>query len=420
MSFFDKVSSSKPIKTKSASPVELTVTDTSSSVKEEVSFILTKVKQLKGHLNQCFIEREEAIENLFLALATGSNLLLLGPPGTGKSHLITELTKHIEEARLFSWLLNRTSDPAEIVGPFSMKAMEQDQFIRVTTGKLPEAEIVFLDELFKANEPVLNICLPLINEKVFYNGPTPTKVPLISLFAASNEFPAEDEGLEALYDRLLLRMWVDYIKEPVHRLKLLQSASQPRPTCSTRLTLSEIQTLQQACQQVKVTHQLLQHLNTIVSDLGQKGLTISDRRLVKCLDVLKAQALLNGRMTAYTDDLKVLTYVLWEKEGDFDIVCDIISSKMNPYREELSQIQIALQDIQTRLPVMKQRQVKEQQAFYTESDKKIKKLATLFNDLYKKASSYGVNPSPYLQLKEELLETGRQVLNYAIQTKANS
>lgn len=419
MTIFDKIASSKPIQTRKIEPIELDIqTNPTKATSKEVAFILTKIKTLKGYLNQCFIEREDAIDNLFIALTIGSNLLLLGPPGTGKSHLITELTKHIEGARLFSWLLNRTSDPAEIVGPFSMKAMENDQFIRVTDGKLPDAEIVFLDELFKANEPVLNICLPLINEKIFYNGPTPMKVPLISLFAASNEFPEEGEGLEALYDRLLLRMWVDYIKEPSHRLKLLQLASQPCPTCQTSLTLKEIQTLQTACQSVKINQNMLQHLNTIIGELEQQGLSISDRRAVKCLDVLKASAILDGRMTVYTDDFHVLRYVLWEKEGDFEIVSNFIQTKTNPYLDEFNQIKQGLDGIKMKISVMAQRQPKEQKTFYTESDKKIKQLATLFNDLFKKASSYGVNPTSFLAFKEELLQVGRELLNQAMQIKS--
>ena len=415
MTIFDKIASSKPLDTRKIESIELNLKDTSSkTINEEVSFVLSKITIIKNHLNQCFLEREDAINNLFITLTTGSNLLLLGPPGTGKSQLITELTKHIEGARMFSWLLNRTSDPTEIIGPFSMKAMEKDQFIRVTDGKLPCAEIVFLDEIFKANEPVLNICLPLINEKILYNGPTPTKVPLISLFAASNEFPDENEGLEALYDRLLLRMWVDYIKEPKHRLELLQLCLKERPACSARITIKEIQILQETIKEVKINQNVLQHLNAIIGELEQKGLKISDRRLVKCLDVLRANALLNKRMKVYTDDLQPLMYVLWEKEEDFEMVQTVIEPKLNPYREELENIRLAFDEIKFKFQNNFQQQSKEQRQFYASADKKIKQLAISFNESFKKASSYGINPAPYLLLKDEFVTLGKEIVRLAI------
>lgn len=415
MTIFDKITSSKPLDTRKIESTEFNSKDTSSTLlTEEVSFVLSKITIIKNHLNQCFLEREDAIDNLFITLATGSNLLLLGPPGTGKSQLITELTKHIEEAKLFSWLLNRTSDPAEIIGPFSMKAMEKDQFIRVTDGKLPSAEIVFLDEIFKANEPVLNICLPLINEKILYNGPTPTKVPLISLFAASNEFPDENEGLEALYDRLLLRMWVDYIKEPKHRLELLQLSLKARPLCSTRITIKEIQTLQKTIKEVKINQNVLQHLNAVVGELEQKGLKISDRRLVKCLDVLRANALLNKRMKVYTDDFHPLMYVLWEKEEDFEVVQTVVESKLNPFNEELEQIKLTFEEIKLKFQTSKDPLSKEYRQFCINADKKIKQLAVSFNELLKKASTYGVNPAPYLVLKDDFITLGKEIISTAI------
>lgn len=150
-----------------------------------------KLRAIGNELNNMFFERDEVINNAMRALAIGQSMLLLGPPGTGKSNLTEELCSRIEGGTFFQWLLNRTSDPSEILGPYSIKAMEQDRFLRVTNGKLPEAHIVFLDEIFKCNEPTLNIMLPLINEKKFYNDGVAVPVPLISMFAASNELPED-------------------------------------------------------------------------------------------------------------------------------------------------------------------------------------------------------------------------------------
>lgn len=108
---------------------------------------LKKLSQIETFLNQKFLEREEVIANVLRSLAIGTNMLLLGEPGTGKSDLIQSATSMIEGANHFQWLVNRTSDPAELVGPYSIKAMEQDKFVRKTAGKLPEAHVAFIDEI---------------------------------------------------------------------------------------------------------------------------------------------------------------------------------------------------------------------------------------------------------------------------------
>ncbi len=69
---------------------------------------------------------------------------------------------------------------------------------------LPEADVAFVDEIFKANSSILNALLTLLNERSFDNGAGRMRVPLLCLVGASNEMP-ENEDLDALYDRFLLR-----------------------------------------------------------------------------------------------------------------------------------------------------------------------------------------------------------------------
>lgn len=106
-----------------------------------------KISQIGVEMNQLFVERDELVKIMLLAVTTGTNLLMLGPPGTGKSALTQELCSRIKNANYFQWMLNKTSDPSEILGPFSVKEMENDKFMRITAGKLPEAHIAFMDEV---------------------------------------------------------------------------------------------------------------------------------------------------------------------------------------------------------------------------------------------------------------------------------
>lgn len=151
-----------------------------------------KMQQIGVEMNNLFVERDELVRIMQLAITTGTNLLMLGPPGTAKSAITYELCNRIENANYFQWMLNKTSDPSEVFGPFSVKEMENDKFLRITTGKLPEAHIAFMDEVFKSNAPTLNALLTIMNEHIFYNDGKPQSVPLISMFGASNE-PPEDK-----------------------------------------------------------------------------------------------------------------------------------------------------------------------------------------------------------------------------------
>src|SRR5262247_1833164 len=181
-----------------------------------------KLKKIREELRQTFLERADLIDGALAALLSSHHVLLIGPPGTAKSMLADELCARIEGANYFQWLLTRFSTPEEIFGAVSLKALEQDDYRRVTAHKLPEAHIAFLDEIFKANSSILNAILTLINERIFHNGKEIVSVPLLTLFGASNELPEDDE-LTALYDRFLLRFVVNYIVEDFRFLRMLQT-----------------------------------------------------------------------------------------------------------------------------------------------------------------------------------------------------
>src|SRR5712692_6341422 len=200
--------------------------------------------RIREELNQNFQERAELIDGALCALLSGSHVLIIGPPGTAKSMLADELCQRIEGANYFQWLLTKFSTPEEIFGAVSLKALEADDYRRVTANKLPEAHIAFLDEVFKASSSILNAILTIINERLFHNGRQVGPVPLLTLFGASNELPEDDELL-ALYDRFLLRFVVAYIGEEFHFLKMLQAKE---PAERTTIALDELRQMQAEAQ----------------------------------------------------------------------------------------------------------------------------------------------------------------------------
>jgi MoxR-like ATPase len=289
------------------------------------------LRRVREELQQLFLERADLIDGSLVALLAGHHVLIIGPPGTAKSMLADELCRRMEGARYFQWLLTRFTTPEELFGAVSLAGLEADDYRRVTTGKLPEAHIAFLDEVFKGSSSILNAILTLMNERVFHNGRTPAAVPLVSLFGASNELP-EDTELTALFDRFLLRFVVDYIAEDFRFLKLLQLDP---PATRTTLSLDGLRMLQAEVRDVAVPDYVLRGLADLRRELGRQQLVASDRRYRQCVSVLRARAYLLERSAVTDDDLYFLEHVLWNDPADRAKVAATIRSLLRGYEDEV-------------------------------------------------------------------------------------
>lgn len=284
--------------------------------------IIEKIIDIISVLNQKFYEREDEIEGMILALLSKQHVLLIGDPGTGKSLLSMELSKIIDNSSYFQWLMTKYTTPEELFGSLSIKELEQGIHKRNTKGKLPEAELVFLDEIFKSNSAILNSLLTLINERLFYNNSAPVKSPLISLIGASNEYPEEDEGLEALFDRLLLRYEVKEIRDRNNYISMLKGKNDDLETPS--LSLIELEIAQKQLLKVNVSEEIYATLADIVQALNDEGIRPSARRVKNSIQVLKAKAFINKRKDVILKDLLILEHILWNQIHEKEIAIQII------------------------------------------------------------------------------------------------
>jgi len=289
------------------------------------------LRQIREELHQLFLERGDLIDGAVIALLAGHHLLIVGPPGTAKSMLADELCRRLDGARYFQWLLTRFTTPEELFGAVSLAGLEADDYRRVTTGKLPEAHIAFLDEVFKASSSILNAILTLMNERVFHNGRTPVRVPLMSLFGASNELP-EDAELVALFDRFLLRFVVDYIAEDFRFLKMLQI--QP-PRERTTLSLADLLLLQDEVAAVEVPAYVYRTIADIRRELARQQIVASDRRYRQSTSVLRARAYLFERTAVTEEDIYFLEHVLWCDPADRAKVAATIRGVLRGYEDEV-------------------------------------------------------------------------------------
>ena len=304
------------------------------------------IAKVQEYLTNRFFERDDAIEGMMVALGCRQHVLFLGPPGTAKSEMCVALAGAIEGARYFQWCLGKDSRTDELFGPVSVKALENDQYRRVTAGKLPEAEIAFVDEIFKANTTVLNNMLTVMNERVFHNDGQVVRCPLISLFGASNELPqGEDEThLAAFADRFLLRYEVGYIAEDSHFARMLTLPDVP--TQAPHLSIEDVRRYQEAVAAVRVPQEALDMLVVLRRSLREAGFTASDRRWRTALGALKAKAALAGDGQVQVQrDFDILVHILPPTPAERKQVSRILRQVADPLCETLTEILEAAREV---------------------------------------------------------------------------
>ncbi|MFP3171491.1 MAG: AAA family ATPase [Acidilobus sp.] len=290
--------------------------------------LMKLASQFLTELESPFVGRHEESLVITLALMTGEHVVLIGEPGTAKS-AIARRSAELLSAKFFKYLLTKFTEPSELFGPLDIKALRQGVYRRITTGKLPEAEIAFLDEIFNANSAVLNSILSIMQERVLYDGYTEIKVPLWTLVGASNRVPEEPE-LEALYDRFLFRQNVRPLDEESWdslldaSWKLEMGITQAANKVMSTDDIKEINNLMFKVDLSAVKSKLIR----LFMIMNEKELHISDRRKGKILKAIAAHAILEGRLQATESDLIVLKYTVPKDIDDFDKVNTILVEEL--------------------------------------------------------------------------------------------
>ena len=298
-----------------------------------------RITTLIKEMSEGVYEKEHILSLALLCSIAGESIFLLGPPGTAKSLVARRLKEVFREKQSFEYLMSRFSTPDEIFGPVSIsKLKNEDVYERRVEGYLPTATVVFLDEIWKAGPAIQNALLTAINEKIYQNGAEAIHLPMKGLIAASNELPKEDEGLEALWDRFLVRVVSNCISNEKTFYKMLRQKQSVMVNIPTELCITneEYEYWQEQIEEVRLPDEILKvitHIREGLKEVLKKenvaplDYYISDRRWKKIVHLLQTSAYLNDRNQVDYSDLYLLAHTLWNKVEGITVIWNLLMDK---------------------------------------------------------------------------------------------
>ncbi|EJK63279.1 hypothetical protein THAOC_16074, partial [Thalassiosira oceanica] len=278
------------------------------------------------------VERDIEARLVVLGMISQEHVLFIGPPGTSKSEIGRRLSQ-LCGGPFFQRLFTRFTTTEEIFGPLSLRALEDDQYIRCIGGYLPTATVAFLDEIFKANSSILNTLLTILNERQFDNGGTRVACPLKCVIGASNELP-ESEELDALLDRFLLRSFVTSVSDE-GLLQILASKpglQEPEINSNTPNELDDVvREMSLSIENISLPPNVCELLKDLrVYAREEVGIYVSDRRLVKAARLLKISAATHGRTQVDLVDCLILQHILWQEPEQRETIREWLWDNLTP------------------------------------------------------------------------------------------
>ncbi len=310
-----------------------------------------KLAELKFELAETFVQREAEITAVLSGLLAGEPTILVGEVGTAKTALIERLARMID-ARYFYYLLTRFTEPDELLGALDINALREGKYVRRTEGKLPQAEIVFLDEIFKASSAIRNILLDIIlNKRIFSDG-VYMRLPMLALYTASNEISTDVEDA-AFYDRLTIRCFVKSVSEDsweelIEKGILLDEGLKP----SVVLNVDDVKALQNEVHErfrnITQNASLVRKYIEALATLKQRGVKLSDRRKIKVLKIASAISVIYAEENVSLDSLaEALKFTAVHDEDELKKVEQVILELgLSSFYEHVQKLQVVTAELQ--------------------------------------------------------------------------
>jgi len=312
-----------------------------------------KIQAVRADLNRVLLEREQAIDLALLALLTRQNYVQIGPPGTAKSMLVDALHLRIDGARRFKRVLNPGTTDSDILGPIDLTRLaDEGRYVRRHARSIVEADIVFLDEIGRANQMVYDLLLQILGEERCVDEigmDTPLALPVLGSFAASNSHLTGDDNLQALNDRFLLRQEIAPLADPASLIRL--ATDRPRLSdVRATITLDELRQAQAEAQQVTLPTSMVEAALALKEALRGEGVLVTDRMFTWSFPLLKAHAYLQGEPHVGLEDLAVLGAAWWVDPHERAVVQRAIFSVATPLQAQALAIEDNAMDLIAHLP----------------------------------------------------------------------
>jgi MoxR-like ATPase len=305
-----------------------------------------KFSATRSELSASLIERDSEVDLVLTALIAQQHCLLVGLPGTAKSMLSDAIVGWMAGQK-FSYLMTKFTTPEEICGPVSIQGLKADEYRRIVAGKLPEADVAFLDEVFKSSSAILNTMLTILNERTYRNNGHLLQCPLKLCIGASNEWPGDQEGgreLGALFDRFLLRKLVRPIGTDKGLDRLLWSDTSVH--LSTSITPAEIEQANKDAFALSWEQDAKDSFLAILHELKREGVQPGDRRVRQSVGAVQAYAWLNEAATVESDHLEVLMHCLWDDPQEQPKKCaEIVAKIANPVGAKVNQLLMEAEEV---------------------------------------------------------------------------
>ena len=311
--------------------------------------IKSRITKLLNRLNDGVIEKEDIVALSLLSSIAGESIFLLGAPGVAKSLIARRLKYAFQNGSSFEYLMNRFSTPDEIFGPVSISQLkDHDKYERIVKNYLPAATVVFLDEIWKAGPSIQNALLTVLNEKIYRNGEQEIQVPMKALISASNELPGKGEGLEALWDRFLVRSIVNNIKDKQNFNDMIsKTLNSYTDTIDDKLKITDEEYIfwNKAIDEIEIPENVFNVIHVIrnyIEQYNQKTenkdnpIYISDRRWRKIVRLLRTSAFLNERVAVDLMDCFLIKNCLWNESTQIQAVSQFVGDAIQKHGYKLS------------------------------------------------------------------------------------
>ena len=323
----------------------------------------SRIKKIINLLSEGLYEREDIVSLTLLSAIAGKPIFLYGPPGTAKSFIAKRISSAFKDSKYFGYLMQRFSTPEDIFGPISLEELKNDKYVRKINGYLPDCDFAFLDEIWKSTPAILNTLLTIINERVFKNGYEEIRVPLKALISASNETPPEGQGLEALYDRFIMRLMVSPMKSKDNFEKILQNTeldSYIKIDNDLKISTDEWIKMREEANNIKlsktvidVIHNIKLSIEKFNEDNREIAIYVSDRRWQHISYLLKMSSYLNDKDEVDIYETFLIDNCLWSLEEHIEVVKKIVEnavkSSYNFNNENINEWKLSFKNIQEKI-----------------------------------------------------------------------